>query len=115
MRVGDTAIFIGGDIFIAHTIEYQNELWLVPEWLIVQVHGEQFAMPERIIPLVLLPFEEQKRPNWDRIVPRGLTKELLTGAPSPEELDRLGILLKPDIRYPVGVETRNMHPDPTSH
>lgn len=115
MRIGDTAVVVGGDILIAHTIEHQNELWLVPEWLIVQMHGEQFAMPERIIPLALLPFVEQKYSKWDRIVPSGLTRELLTGAPSPEELARFGILLKPDIRYPVGVEAEDRHPDPTHH
>ena len=87
----------GAEILEMNAIEFEGQLWLVPEWL--ENQDERWSTPTRII--ALDPSQYQGSSSSGRyIVSRPIPKSVLAGRVPPELAGRYRVVERPDIRIP---------------
>lgn len=83
MRIYSTMVIVEGEgIFSIDTIEYEDKLWLVPEW-IDGVPEKGYSKPARIICLEYMPLAERGNDiNYDYFLNGSISRSMLDGHPS---------------------------------
>lgn len=87
-----------GIIYRVDTIEYKGTYWLVPGWLDNPAGG--WRIPERIIRLDILPYQESPGGPADFVLNSGIPKSVFDGQIQPEQEGQYIVIERPDIRFP---------------
>lgn len=89
----------GGQIHVVDVIEYDNKLWLVPEWL--DYTDAKVTMPARIVCLDLLRHERPPSDDQDIVVSDPIPKSVFDGHVPPGIENQYLVIERPDIRLPL--------------
>ena len=102
-KVLKTLLFFSEDekgiIYRIDTIEYVGKIWLVPGW--IDNPKEGWRIPERIICLNILSYEETPGGSADFLLNGGIPKSVFEGKILPEYQNQYIVIEKPDIRFPA--------------
>ena len=88
-----------GIIYRVDTIKYTGKIWLVPGWIDNPKAG--WRIPERIICLEGLPYEETPGGSADFLLNGGIPRSVFNGQILPELKNQYTVIEKPDIRFPA--------------
>lgn len=99
MRIFVTVVGSVDGILEVDTIKHDGRVWLVPKWV---DHGDAgYVTPERIIGLGAIRHREiEARQDYgaDYLINEAVPEAILRGEPSPEQVKKYEIQMRPDIR-----------------
>ena len=99
MKILKTLIPSETGLFLCDTIEYENELWLVPEW-IDGIPTKKSSRPVRIIQITYLP-KSGPFGEADYLLENPLPKGVFEGHVPPELKNVYVVIENPDITVAV--------------
>jgi hypothetical protein len=94
-----TVLRSDGMIMQCDVIEYQNEFWLVPEWLDIPARG--LTQPRRIIRMAAVPHQPPAMKGHDFVVNDPIPIEIFEGRADSALAKRYGAQELPDIFLPL--------------
>ena len=97
-----TLNLIGGNqpgIHHMDAIEYEGQVWLVPEWL--DFHADGVTMPTRIVSLANIPHDRTSVPGMEIVVSFPVPAGVFFGSLREDAERSYTVVERPDIRLPI--------------